>query len=37
MEGFARDALLGDLPFESMGTVFSHGFQGPAVSVNQNL
>lgn len=39
MKDIARDELLGDLPFEldAMGTVFGHGFQSPAVSVNPNL
>jgi len=38
-ERFARNERLGDLAFEldAMGTVFGHGFQSPAVSVNPNL
>jgi hypothetical protein len=38
-ERFARNERLGDLSFEldAMGTVFGHGFQSPAVSVNPNL
>jgi hypothetical protein len=39
VERFARNERLGDLSFESdaMGTVFGHGFQSPAGSVNPNL
>jgi hypothetical protein len=39
VERFARNELLGDPSFEldATGTVFGHGFQSPAVSVDPNL
>jgi hypothetical protein len=39
VQRFARNERLGDLSLEldAMGTVFGHGFQSPAVSVNPNL
>jgi hypothetical protein len=44
VERFARNEILGDLPFvgdppfelDAIGTVFGHGFPSPAVSVNPN-